>query len=56
MRKFIYIYIYIEKLETKNDDVDANMAQRECCKIKCYALAFSILYNIVTLYWHILYV
>ena len=25
----------------KDNDVDADMAQRECNKIKCYALTFS---------------
>ena len=30
-----------KKLETKNDDMAADVAQRECNKIKCYALTFS---------------
>ena len=33
--------IYKKKLETKNDDVPVNVAQRERSNIKCYALAFS---------------
>ena len=41
MRKCLkYIYIYI-KLKTKNDDVIADIAQREHNNIKCYALTFS---------------
>ena len=32
---------YIKKIGTKNDDVTADMAQRECSNIKYYALAFS---------------
>ena len=31
----------IKKLETKNDDVAADVAQRERSNIKCYASAFS---------------
>ena len=30
-----------KKLETKNDDMGADVAQRECNKIKCYASTFS---------------
>ena len=33
--------IYKKKLETKNDNVTADVAQRERNNIKCYALAFS---------------
>ena len=53
-KKYIYIYIYIEKLEIKNDNVATDMAQRECSKIKCYTLVFSILCNKITLYCYIL--
>ena len=40
MFKYIYIYIYI-KLETKNDDVAADVAQCKHKNIKRYALSFS---------------
>ena len=40
MRKCLKIYIK-QKLETKNDDVAADVAQCERSKIKCYASAFS---------------
>ena len=40
--KYIYIYIYIYiKLEIKNDDMVADVAQCEYNKIKCYASVFS---------------
>ena len=40
MRKCLKIHIK-KKLETKNDDVVADVAQCERSKIKCYASAFS---------------
>ena len=40
MFKYIYIYIYI-KLETKNDDVAADVAQCKRKNIKRYASSFS---------------
>ena len=40
MRKCLYIYIQ-QKLETKNDDVTADVAQCEHSNIKYYASAFS---------------
>ena len=30
-----------KKLETKNDDMATDMAQRECNNIKCYTSTFS---------------
>ena len=41
MRKCLKIYIE-EKLKTKNDDVTADVAQRERSNIKCYATAFRL--------------
>ena len=40
MKKCLKIHIK-QKLETKNDNVVADVAQCERSKIKCYASAFS---------------
>ena len=42
MFKYIYIYLYIkQKLETKNDDVAADVAQCKRKNIKRYVSSFS---------------
>ena len=50
---------YIRKIETKNDDVVVDVAQRECSNIKCNASFFSNIQNIdlqmmgafISLFW-----